>query len=671
MKKILFVAPHLSTGGLPQFLLKKIKSLLSQCEVYCVEYDDITGGVLVVQRKQIQKICGSRFYTLSHNKYELLKLIDDIKPDIIHFEEMPEYFMDLNLASKIYNTNRNYYIVETSHDSSFDPKKKRMFPDKFIFVSEFQKKNVESLNISSEVIEYPVSVKCRKSREEGLTFLGLDVNKKHVLHVGLFTPRKNQKEFIEYARALEKENIQFHCLGNTADNFKSYWQPILSNLPTNVKIWGERTDVENFYSCMDLFLFTSRGHATDKETAPIVIKEAISYNIPSLIYNLPVYLNRYTQFENINYLDENSFNKNINLIKKNLGLIKNEVNLLPIIEEDLNLNKNSIVVISTHPHYKAIEDCTLQSIKQAKKAGYKVILTSHYPVNQKLQKECDYYIYDANNPIIKHNFYNRWTYNSEKIDINVYFPPSNCDNYHGLAVLLNYYNGITLANKLGYKNAICFNYDIVISDKDFNKLYDVDSKLNYKKAFFFYDKAQEGDTFKTVFHAIDTSFYLNNFKYYTPEMYMDFVNTKKISNGLEQFYYSVLENVKDDLYIDYNNNEETYFNNSETNHFSMVEYLTVLSLKNTNNFAGFTYINNKSDTRINEIKIRKNGILVNEYMYDVKEKTCFYLLNEFEDGNEYEIENNLYNENKILLKSYKKSFKKLEDIDINGSIVIK
>ena len=315
MKKILFIAPHLSTGGLPQFLLKKIQSLINDYEVYCVEYDDITGGVLVVQRKQLQKICGGRFYTLSSNKFELFKLIDDIKPDIIHLEEMPEYFMDVNLTTKLYNKDREYFIVETSHDSSFDPKRKRVFPDQFIFVSNYQQQNLESLNVNTSVIEYPIAVKRRKNRTEGLNFLGLDETKKHVLHVGLFTPRKNQKEFVEYARSMENENVQFHCLGNMADNFKTYWQPILENLPSNVKVWGERKDVENFYSCMDLFLFTSRGHATDKETAPIVIKEAISYNIPSLLYNLPVYLNRYNMFENIKYLDETNFNRNVKLIK--------------------------------------------------------------------------------------------------------------------------------------------------------------------------------------------------------------------------------------------------------------------------------------------------------------------------------------------------------------------
>lgn len=669
MKKILFIAPHLSTGGLPQFLLKKIQSLINDYEIYCVEYDDITGGVLVVQRKQLQKICGKNFYTLSSNKFELLKLIDKIKPEIIHLEEMPEYFMDANLATKIYNKDRQYLIVETSHDSSFDPKRKRVFPDKFTFVSNYQKVNLESLGVSSTVIEYPISVKCRKNRTDGLKFLGLDENKKHVLHVGLFTPRKNQKEFIEYARSLENENVQFHCLGNMADNFKSYWQPLLENLPKNVKVWGERKDAENFYSCMDLFLFTSRGHATDKETAPIVIKEAISYNIPSLLYNLPVYLDRYKVFDNIKYLDETNFNKNVKLIKKELGLIS-ESEFIDL-KIDKKSNNDTIVVISTHPNYKVVEDTTLQSINQAKKAGYKVILSSHHPLSIDLQKAADYCVYDANNPILKHNFYNRWNYEVNNTKISLYFPPSDCDNYHGLAVLLNYYNGIAMANKLGYKNGICFNYDIIVSDLDFNKLYDVDEILQYKKGFFFYNKALEGDTFKTVFHAINTKFFLDVFEYSTPTSYMEFVNRKNISNGLEQYYYNKLISNKDELHIDYINDEEKYLSNSQNNLFSMVEYLSVLKIKDQNKFVVFTYVNNKIDDRINEIVIKKNGNLINSYKYTISQKSCFYLPNDFQNDNFYEIENNLYDKNKILLKSYKKSFRRLEDIDINGFIDIK
>ena len=63
--KILFVAPHLSTGGAPQYLLKKIQLLKDSCDIYCVEYDDITGGVLVVQRKQIQDLLREKLITLA------------------------------------------------------------------------------------------------------------------------------------------------------------------------------------------------------------------------------------------------------------------------------------------------------------------------------------------------------------------------------------------------------------------------------------------------------------------------------------------------------------------------------------------------------------------------------------------------------------------------------
>lgn len=86
--KILFIAPHLSTGGLPQYLLKKIKSLKNENEIFCIEYNNCTGGVLIVQREQIEKICKPNFYSIGENKYELLNLIKSIKPEIIHLEEI-------------------------------------------------------------------------------------------------------------------------------------------------------------------------------------------------------------------------------------------------------------------------------------------------------------------------------------------------------------------------------------------------------------------------------------------------------------------------------------------------------------------------------------------------------------------------------------------------------
>ena len=225
--KILFIAPHLSTGGMPQYLLKKIQLLKSSCEIYCVEYQNITGGHLIIQRRQIEDILGSRLFTLQEDKKELISLVRELSPDVIHFEEMPEYFCDENVARQIYHKDRSYKIIETSHDSSFNPEDKVFFPDKFAFVSQYQKDALSSLNIPTEVVEYPIEKKQKKDREKSLIDLGLNPAKTHFLNVGLFSPRKNQSEAIEYARKMINEPVQFHFLGNQAESFQDYWQPLM------------------------------------------------------------------------------------------------------------------------------------------------------------------------------------------------------------------------------------------------------------------------------------------------------------------------------------------------------------------------------------------------------------------------------------------------------------
>lgn len=321
--KILFIAPHLSTGGMPQYLYKQIESLIKDFEVYCVEWDDVTGGKLVVQRNRILDILGSRLITLGANKHDLLKIIEDIKPDFIHLQEIPEMFMEYELACELYSKDRPYIIIETSHDSSYNVNNKVHFPDKFMMVSQYQINEYKKLNIPCELVEYPIEYKKRThTREELMNKLGLDPNKKHIINVGLFTPRKNQAEVIEYAKKLKDYPIQFHFIGNQADNFQYYWEPLMKDFPSNCTWWGERTDVDTFFEMADLFLFTSRGSNTDKETMPLVIREAISWNTPSLIFNLDVYLNYFDTFSNIEYLDFNDKSKNIEKIINKLTLNK-------------------------------------------------------------------------------------------------------------------------------------------------------------------------------------------------------------------------------------------------------------------------------------------------------------------------------------------------------------
>ncbi len=249
-QRLLFIAPHLSTGGMPQYLYKQIESLVKDFDVYCLEWDDVTGGKLVVQRNRILNILGDRLITLGSNRDDLFNIIDRINPDYIHLQEIPEMFMEYDLAKRLYSKDRKYIIIETSHDSSFNADKKVHFPDKFMMVSQYQINEYQKLNIPCELVEYPIEYKKRtNTREDLLKKLNLDPNKKHVINVGLFTPRKNQAEVIEYARQLKDYPIQFHFIGNQADNFQYYWEPLMKDFPSNCTWWGERTDVDAFFEC--------------------------------------------------------------------------------------------------------------------------------------------------------------------------------------------------------------------------------------------------------------------------------------------------------------------------------------------------------------------------------------------------------------------------------------
>jgi hypothetical protein len=46
-------------------------------------------------------------------------------------------------------------------------------------------------------------------------------------------------------------DIQFHFIGNQAPNFEDYWGPIMKDLPSNVKVWGDINSVPPLPNCLE------------------------------------------------------------------------------------------------------------------------------------------------------------------------------------------------------------------------------------------------------------------------------------------------------------------------------------------------------------------------------------------------------------------------------------
>ncbi len=319
--KVLYVTPHLSTGGLPQYLWRKIETFNDLAEIYCIEYS-YYGDAYVVQRNKIESLLGDRFFAINSDGNRLESIIREIDPDVVHFEELVETFVDPKILDSVYSDDRRYYIYETCHSSETDPSIKKYLPDMFIMVSKWIAEKFSVLRVPFEILEYPID-DLSPEREKCLSELGLDPSKKHVINIGLFTHGKNQGELIEYARSLESFPIQFHFVGNQADNFAWYWRPLMRNLPSNCKIWGEREDVYRFYQIADLFVFTSKF-----ELNPLCVKESLSWKNKILLRRMDTYSGIYDNNPNISYLSENK-RENSYRILEILGFVKK-------IEEDGN-----------------------------------------------------------------------------------------------------------------------------------------------------------------------------------------------------------------------------------------------------------------------------------------------------------------------------------------------
>lgn len=475
MGTILYITPHLSTGGLPQFLTKQVELLKDSYTIYVVEYSDITGGKFVVQRNKIIELIGDRLITLSWDHNELHQVIERAQPEIIHIVEFSESFIEEEIAKKIYSSDRKYKIFETSHGSHLQLK--RFLPDAFIFVSPSQIDQYKDLGVPMHVVEYPIEDHIRISRTEGLVALGLDPLKRHVLNIGLFTSGKNQAEIFEYAKALPK--IQFHFVGNQASNFIEYWHPLMASKPDNCTIWGERNDTEAFYSCMDMFLFTSK-----LELNPLVIREAISWKMPILMYNLPVYQNSYDHYKNIQFLTPNK-----------------EVNLRMIKGDKPDIFKE-IVVITAYPDTEEKMGYLNELIDNVSSFGYDIMISTHYDVPNSIREKVEYCIVDTTDNLLYKEEYAEYNVSNTVYNrTDQRLLQKSTEYTHGYAVWTLWENAILELRSLEaddinwYDRIHIIDYDCIITDKRYIEQH---SALLQDKDFVFYNSTDYFNTDKRV-----------------------------------------------------------------------------------------------------------------------------------------------------------------------------
>ena len=589
--KLLYLMSHISTGGMPQFVLKRIQTLLDYTdsfEIFVAEYDDY-GKIFPVQRDQIMKLVGDNFFSLGENKMRVMEIVRTEEIDIVHLDEMPESMNNDRLFTDLYRNDRKWRIVETCHNSNFRPHEKRFHPDMYAFCTHWHEDIFAGLDAKFVTIPYPIDIakKSWLSKAE----LGFDADKKHVINVGLWTPGKNQKEGIEIAR--KYPDMMFHFIGNQAGNFEDYWRPLMNNLPSNVRVWGERTDISSFMSAADIFMFNSTW-----ELNPLVLREAIAHGLPIVARNLPQYAGMYDDYINPIDTDLNTLECNYKVPTDNTSLtfgLRHEEAYKKLLELPLKEQKPIIIqhfvdqpfleIKGVNPFEKRDKDAVSivlahpnnefrkQLLKNClNRLNTDIILSVNYPVEEDAQSLCDYVIYTKENPLLYKDEFDKYGvafyhFHTNEKGEKVY---ELFEKEHGYCVYTLMRNGVEYAKKLGYKKVNIINYDYELSKATINdnlKALDTEDFVVYKYG----ANSYEEDSYCSAFFSarIDAIHsFVTKFKdkkdYYTNGTSFNILEVK-FYNFLKQSDYNIKELLMVDLKknnkidvegIDYTNDEQ-------------------------------------------------------------------------------------------------------------------
>jgi hypothetical protein len=571
MQKLLIISPHFSTGGAPQVTLNKVELLKDHFDIVVVEYAFLAWNY-VVQRNKVIDILGKNFISLGEDKLSGIKdVIQGFQPDVISMEEFPEMFMDDTVTEYIYNSNRPYGIVETTHDSSFNPKNKRWMPDRFVFVSSYNSFKYIDVPVPMQVIEYPVDHEDKEPSKD---------KTKHVSIVGLWTQRKNQGYAIELAKQLTEYDIKFHFYGNQAGNFESYWKPLMEDLPTNCIVEGEVSNVTERVKNSDLFLFPSKGDRGNKELNPIAIKEALKYtDLPKLMYNLDVYCNKYSSnlYHDVFYLTGDVQNDALSII-----------NILQL--EKIN---KELIVIGTYPNTEVRKQLTIDCINAASELGRPIMLVSHYPVPDDIHAMVDYYVYDGHNPLTHHSYYNQFTRNTDEISVKMRIEGN---SNQSLTVLTNLVNGAKAAKGFGFTKMCYITFDIIIDPQDHHEIEKGFAKIDGEwKARLATLDTPFGKGISTNCMFFDTSFVtklIDDVR--EPEEYNALCESVGSQNFLEDYMMKKVNKTKG-VWVEYPK-ELTFLKHTGDGKSSNSEYVGILNYErwDINYFYFYTYNENLS-----------------------------------------------------------------------------
>ena len=267
-----------------------------------------------------------------------------------------------------------------------------------------------------------------------------------------------------------------------------------------------------------------------------------------------------------------------------------------------------LTIVDCFIHNNKSIDNLILFLESLNKTDRDVLLISNTPIPENVQKKVKYSFYDHNNKLFDDNFnYNNDCWSNhwlENLTIHEHFFSK---QYHGLSVLYNLTNSLSLVKALGYTHFEKFEWDFELGNQTIKNIESLKNicSLNKKQSIFIVNFLTEKPEFRFDYFMSEINFFEKNFiKIYSQGDYKNFLfNHYKNFDfiNVEQFLYKCFEKNLEDILLIGNDEIFNLFGDSKIN--------TKISLGYISKFF------NCCTTRLYNVE-EKNRYVVLTYNYD-------------------------------------------------------
>ena len=279
-----------------------------------------------------------------------------------------------------------------------------------------------------------------------------------------------------------------------------------------------------------------------------------------------------------------------------------------------------IVIIDTYPSGRREINILKDCVDAYRKSECAIMVVTHHPINIS-EINADFVIYDKNNDFLPANYTPFFWLSTGNFRVEVY------NAGHTLPICRNISNALHLCQSLGYREFIFTEADVILSESDRCKLFELMDTMNAsdKKMLFFrpedYRDCGGSYVYETLFFGGITDYFLNTFR---PPLNIEQWLSIPMGYTLELSFYERFSHDEDKFLI-INDHSSNYFKNSSVNLLRYGLFNCELLLNDNDNQRPVLFIMNslisgkpmsvkiEHNNSVAEVVLHKNQYWINSY----------------------------------------------------------